>query len=116
MNWVNKKKLPTIKAIKHNSQQCHDIDDLWNALHSTFNTALYHQVDVDVLDEIINKLTFSWLPFSKEEFKITISNCNNASTTGLDKLLWSHLKIILKDNECLNSIIHIANACIELGY
>jgi len=116
INWVNKRKLPTIKAIKHNSQQCHDIDDLWNALHSTFNTALYHQVDVDVLDEIINKLTFSWLPFSKEEFKITISNCNNASTTGLDKLLWSHLKIILKDNECLNSIIHIANACIELGY
>jgi len=116
MNWVNKRKLPTIKAIKHNSQQCHDIDNLWNALHSTFNTALHHQVDVDVLDEIINKLTSSWPPFSKEEFKITIANCNNASTPGLDKLLWSHLKIILKDDECLNSIICIANACIELEY
>jgi len=116
MNWVNKRKLPAIKAIKHNSQQCYDIDNLWNALHSTFNTALYHQVDVDVLDEIIDKLTSPWPLFSKEEFKIAITNCNNASTPGLDKLSWSHLKIILKDDECLNSIIHIANTCIELGY
>ena len=29
---------------------------------------------------------------------------------------WSHLKIILKDDECLNIIIHITNICIELGY
>jgi len=116
MNWVNKRKLPAIKAIKHNSQQCHDINDLWNALHSTFNTALHHQVDVDVLDEIIDKLTSPWPPFSKEEFKIAIANCNNASIPGPDKLLWSHLKIILKDDECLNSIICVANACIELGY
>jgi len=31
-------------------------------------------------------------------------------------LLWSHLKIILKDNDCLNIIISTANVCIELGY
>ena len=30
--------------------------------------------------------------------------------------MWSHLKSIFKDDECLNVIIHIANACIELGY
>ena len=30
--------------------------------------------------------------------------------------MWSHLKSILKDDECLNIIIHIANVCIELGY
>jgi len=30
--------------------------------------------------------------------------------------LWSHLKIILKDDECLDIIIHIANICIELEY
>jgi len=73
-------------------------------------------VDIDVLDEIIDKLTSPWPPFSKEKFKIAIANCNNASTSGLDKLLWSHLKIILKDGEYLNSIIYIANTCIELGY
>jgi len=44
-------------------------------------------VDIDVLDEIINKPTSPWPPFSKEEFKITIANCNNTSIPGPDKLL-----------------------------
>ena len=54
--------------------------------------------------------------FLKEKFRFAISGCNNSSTPGPDKLSWSHLKIILKDNKCLNTIIHIANACINLGY
>ncbi len=78
--------------------------------------ALHHQVDINILDEVDDKLTSSWAPFSKEEFKITIANCNNSSIPGLDKLLWSYLKIILKDDKCLNNIISIANACIKLGY
>jgi len=73
-------------------------------------------VDIDVLDEIIDKLTSPWLPFLKKEFKIAIANCNNTLISGPDKLLWSHLKIILKDDKYLNSIIYIANACIKLGY
>ena len=107
---------PTIEAIKYNDQQCLDIGDLWNALHSTSNMALHCQVDVEVLDEIADKLTSPWPSFSKEEFRLTITSCNNASAPSPDKLLWSYLKIILKDNECLNIIIHIANTCIELGY
>ena len=54
--------------------------------------------------------------FSKEEFKSAIANCNNSSTPGPDKLSWSHLKIILKNNKCLSNIISIANTCIDLGY
>jgi len=57
MNWVNKHKLPDIEAIKYNDQQCSNIDDLWNALYSIFNTALHRQVDVEILDEIPKKLT-----------------------------------------------------------
>ena len=34
----------------------------------------------------INQLP-SGCPFSKEEFKIAIANCNNASISGPDKLL-----------------------------
>ena len=93
-----------------------NINNLWYALHSTFNTASNHQVDTDILNEIIDKPTIPWPVFSKEEFRTTISSCNNSSAPGPDKLLWSYLKIILKDNECLNTIIYIANACINLGY
>ena len=116
MNWVNKHKLPTIKAIKYNGQQCLELGNLWNALHSIFNKALHCQVDVNILDKIDDKPTLPWPVFSKEEFRLAIINCNNSSAPGPNKLLWSHLKIILKDNDCLNIIISITNTCIELGY
>ena len=113
MSWVNKRKLLAIKAIKYNNQPCLTIDDLQNTFHSTFNTALYRQVDINILDKIVDKSSSSWAPFSKEEFKSTITNCNNSSTPRLNKLLQSHLKIILKDNNCLSNIISIANTCIN---
>ena len=71
---------------------------------------------MDILDEIINKPTMPWLAFLKEEFRSALSSYNNSFAPGPDKLTWSHLKIILKDNECLDTIIHIANTCINLGY
>jgi len=116
MNWVNKCKLPAIESIKYNNCQCLEIDDLWNALHSTFNTTLHHQVNVDILNEITDKPILSWPTFSKEEFILALANCNNSSASGPDKLSWSHLKTIFKDDNYLNVIIRIANACIEVGY
>jgi len=73
-------------------------------------------VDINILDEVVNKPPFLWALFSKEEFKSAITNCNNSSTLGPDKLLWSYFKIILKDDDCLGIIISIANACIDLGF
>jgi len=62
MNWVNKQKLPAIEAIKYNDQPCLSIEDLWQALHLTFNTALHHRVDISILDEIVDKSSSSWAP------------------------------------------------------
>ena len=39
MNWINKQKLFTPEAIKFNGQPCLELNDFWQALHSTFNTA-----------------------------------------------------------------------------
>ena len=116
MNWVNKHKLPAVKAIKYNNQPCLSLDSLWNTLHSSFNTALHYQVDTNILDEIGNKQTFTWVPFSKEKFKITLESCNNSLTPGLDKLLWRHLKSIMNDSDCITNVIKIANTYINLGY
>ena len=115
MNWINKWKLLTIEAIKYNSQLCLNIDDLWRALHLSFNTALHCSVNISIPDKIDSILPSLW-NFSKEEFKITISSCNNSSSPDLDKLSWSHLKLILQNNECLINIIRIANSYIDLGY
>jgi len=109
MGWVNKCKLSTIKAIKYNNQPC-------LTLNSTFNTILNCHVNIRILDEVECKPKMFWNPFSKEEFKCAIDNYNSSSTPGPDKLSWNHLKTILKQDKCLNNIVNIANACINLGY
>ena len=37
-------------------------------------------------------------------------------TLGLDKLSWRHLKKIVKNKECIDKLINITNACIDLSY
>jgi len=116
MNWISRCKLPAIKAIKYNGHLCLSPESLWDALHSTFNTALNRQVDLNVLNEIDCKLTLQWYPFSKEEFKQVINKCNNLSVLGPDKLTWRHLKSIINQDDCLNNIINITNLCFNLGH
>ena len=52
----------------------------------------------------------------EEEFTSSLLKCSNMFTPGSDKLLWRHLKIVLKDKTCLRNIIAITNTCIELGH
>jgi len=73
-------------------------------------------VDTTILDEISDKSVIPWPEFSREEFKLALSNCNNSSAPGPDKLSWNHLKIIFENNEYLDNFIQIANFCINLGY
>ena len=116
MNWVKSRKLPAIEVIKHNGYPCLTPENLWNSLHSSFNTALHRQVDLNILDEVDCKPPQKWSPFSRFKFKSAISKCNNSSTPGPDKLTWYHLKIIIKNEDCLSRIINITDACINLGY
>ena len=116
MNWIKRRKLPTIEAINHNGHPCLTLNSLWNVLYNTFNTALNCQVDLNIINKIEHKPSQDWYPFSKEEFKLAISKCSNASVPGPDKLIWHHLKFIVKNNSCLINIVNIANSCINLGY
>ena len=85
-------------------------------LHSSFNMAQYRSINESVLKEL---MSFSFSPqnqFSEEEFIITIAKCNNSSAPSPDKLLWSHLKHILKDKTCLKNFVNIVNSCFDLGF
>jgi len=53
--------------------------------------------------------------FSEEEFRSSITKCNNLLTPRPNKLSWKHLKIIINDT-CLKNFINIANTCINLGH
>ena len=81
-----------------------------------FNIAQDHQVNTDVLDKIPDKCSISQSPFLREEFTSSIAKYNNSSASGPDKLSWSYLKTIIKDNSCLDKIMNIADTCFELGF
>jgi len=85
-------------------------------LHFSFNTAQHRHIEENILEEIDLATPSIWTPFSKEEFIRAIAKYNNLSTPGPNRLSWSHLKYVLKDNGCLQNIIRIANACLDLGY
>ena len=93
-----------------------ELDDLWQALYISFNSAYNWQVNIDILDKIQNKLAPEWNLFSKEEFKIAISKYNNLLASGLDKILWRLLKQIINVESCLTFIININNTYINLEY
>ena len=57
-----------------------------------------------------------WPPFLKEELLSSIHKYSNDSTPRPDRLSWRHLKEIMKNSSCLNSIMNIANACINLRH
>ena len=57
-----------------------------------------------------------WLKFSEEEFTHAITNCNDSSASGPNKVTWGHFKCIIKVKSCLRNIISITNTCFDLGH
>ena len=114
INWVKKRKLPAIKTIQYNSYSCIKLEDLWEALHNSFNLAQNHQIDTHLLEELPDKKVMSQTSFSKAELTNAINRCNNSSSTlEPDKLFQRYLKKIVKNKECINKIIDISKALTE---
>ena len=116
INWVKKCKLPAVEAIQYEEHSCIKLEDLWNTLYSSFNFTQAWEVDIYFLDEIPDKTKTKWNLFSKKELIDTIEKYNNLSALGLDKLMWSHIKSIIRNKDCICKFIDITNACINLEY
>ena len=116
MNCIKKHKLPVIEAIQYEGWLCIEFEDLWNALHKSFNSAQEREVDTYFLDEIPDKPTIKWKSFSKNKIINAIEKCNNSLAPGPDKLTWSYIKSIIRDEDYIGKFINIANICIKLGH
>ena len=106
INWVKKHKLPAVEAIQYEGCLCIKLKDLWNAFYKSFNSTQERKVDIYFLDKIPNK------PTAKNKLINVIEKCNNLFVLGLDKLTWSHIKSIIRNNDCICKFIDIADVCI----
>ncbi|CAA7270009.1 unnamed protein product [Cyclocybe aegerita] len=116
MEWVKQRKLPPCEAIRDGNQPCHDMDDLWDALHSMYNLASGREYDASVLDELPNEPVREWADFSEHELLSALKGCSNSSAPGPDHITWVHLKELLKDKHVLALFIVLANACLRVGH
>ena len=53
---------------------------------------------MDLLEELLSKLTTSWKPFLEDEFKSAILKCNNTLTSRPDKMFWRYIKKITQND------------------
>jgi len=116
MNWVRKKSLLAIEAIYHKGQPCNNFEVLWNALHSSYNSAKNRAINTRFLDSINQCDNIERPPFTDQEFLDVIDKCSNASSLGPDHVTWRHLKLLISDKTCLSKIINITNVYIIVGY
>ncbi|CAA7263690.1 unnamed protein product [Cyclocybe aegerita] len=116
MEWVKQRKLPPCEAIRNGDQPCHDMDDLWDALHGTYNSASGREYDASVLDELPDEPVREWADFSEHELLSALKGCSNSSAPGPDHITWVHLKELLKDKHVLALFIVLANACLRVGH
>ncbi|KAJ2927540.1 hypothetical protein H1R20_g9555, partial [Candolleomyces eurysporus] len=113
MEWVKERKNPPCEAIQFEGQPCHNLGNLWNALHSTYNAASDRPVDVSILEELPEEPECPWPKFSQLELRQALEAC---SAPGPDHITWRHLKQILALPECGEIIIALANGCMESGH
>ena len=116
MNQVKKQKLPVIEAVQYNSQLYIEIENLQQALYQIFNSVQNYQINALLLNELPTKPSSLWSPFSRKEFTSTIDKCGNSSALGSNRISQKHFKMIVKDEECLENIVNIANIYINLGH
>ncbi|CAA7267356.1 unnamed protein product [Cyclocybe aegerita] len=116
MEWVKQCKLPPCEAIRNGDQPCHDMDDLWDTLHGTYNSASGCEYDTSVLNELPDEPVREWADFSEHELLSALKGCSNSSAPGPDHVTWVHLKELLKDKHVLTLFIVLANACLQVGH
>ena len=78
INQIKIHKILAIEALQFNGCLCIKLEDLWEVLYQTFNSAQDHQINVYLLDEISMKFISEQSPFSKEKFRDAIKKYSSS--------------------------------------
>ena len=72
--------------IKYNGNSCLELENLWQALHLSFNSAQFWSINESILNEYKYFSPMEWLNFLEEEFSHAITNCSDSSMPSPDKM------------------------------
>jgi len=86
MSWVKQHKLPVVEAIRYQGLPCNSLPDLWHALHSSYNAAANHPVQLSILDDVLCLVPWPWVSFFVPEISEALKACSNVSALGPDHI------------------------------
>ncbi len=117
MEWVKQRKNPPCEAIQKDGEPCHDLEQLWDALHSTYNAASGRQCDVSMLDDLPDEPVREWAPFSALELREALGACSgNSARPVRTTSRGSTSNALSLPPGCLDVFLTLANACLRVGH
>jgi len=105
-----------IKSILYENHPYNTLPDLWYALHNSYNFAENRFINTHFLNKIPQVSSIDWPTFFKQEFKDAIAKCSSSSALGPNHISWRHLKTLFSSDLCLEKIVNVTNACINLEF
>lgn len=84
--WISKWNLPPSQSINYNRKSCDELDNLWQALDSSYNSTSNCPVNLNAIKSIDAQSEQLWPPFSNTELFDALNPCANASVPGPDHL------------------------------
>ncbi|PPQ99163.1 hypothetical protein CVT26_014379, partial [Gymnopilus dilepis] len=109
------RKLSPADVITYNGRLCHDMGDLWDALHNTYNAASTRTHGISCLDELEDTPVRDWVEFAGSELDDALCACSNNSAPGPDHITWKHLRALNKGHDVHHVFLALANACLRVG-
>ena len=114
--WTKPRSLPMYKSLMHEGRPLVELEELWEAVNRTYNSAAQRQVDMSLLDELPQLERRDCPPISMQELHDAVANTSSRSAPGADHLRWPYVKALVKHPVCGESLRRLFNACIDLAY
>ena len=90
MSWVKQRKLSAVEAIQYQGLSCNSLPNVWHTLHSSYNAAANHSVQLSILDNVPCLAPRPWVSFSMLEMSEALKTCSNVFALGPDHITWCY--------------------------
>ena len=128
MSWTRPRPLPATATVVHQGRPVASDEELFEALHATFHSAVNRPVDPSILLDpaVPHPVPRAFQPFSRRELLDQLKSAPNSAPGG-DHIRWMHLRALARmpsykdDNgtathDATDILLEIFNACLRLGH
>ena len=128
MSWTRPRPLPATSTVLHRGRPVSSDEELFEALHDTFHSAVDRPTDPSILLEpaVPHPEQRHLQPFSRQELLDQLKSAPNSAPGG-DHIRWMHLRALARmpsykddggaeSHDVVDILLEVFNACLRLGH